>query len=180
METHKNKIKYSQKEFLKLQKFLDNNSGIVDVDKFQIDEAFKKTGGEVSFGVLTHAFGGVFKKYFDVKVTKAPFYKLIPPLKEIVKIILDYPVNKDTEFWLLFDDLDVNFNVFCNEDKQKVWELVRLAKSYNNEVFIGNKAKILIFMRDDIRNELIANFPDSAKIFNSYEIIINWYNYFSS
>lgn len=170
---------YTQ-EYTKLKKFLESNSGIVAIDKFQIDEAFKKSGGEINFGVLTHSFGGVFKKYFDVKVTKAPFYKLIPPLKEIVKIILDYSVNKETEFWLLFDDLDVNFNVFSESDKLKVWELVRLAKSYNNEIFINNKAKILIFMREDIRSELITKFPDSAKVFNSYEIIINWYNYLGS
>lgn len=176
----KNECGLYTQEYEKLKKFLDNNSGIVAVDKFQIDEAFKKSGGEINFGVLTHCFGGVLKKYFDVKITKAPFYKLIPPLKEIVKIIIDYPVNNETEFWLLFDDLDVNFNVFCENDKQKVWELVRLAKSYNNEVFNNNKAKILIFMREDIRNELITKFPDSAKVFNSYEIIINWYNYLGS
>lgn len=167
-------------EFTKLQKFLDNNSGIVHIDKFQIDEGFKKSGGEINFGVLTHSFGGVFKKYFDVKVTKAPFYKLIPPLKEIVKIILDYPVNKKTEFWLLFDDLDINFNIYSESDKRKVMELIRLAKLYNNEVFINNKAKILIFLRDDIRDKLISEYTDSAKIFNSYEILINWYNHFES
>lgn len=167
-------------EFAKLQKFLDNNAGIIAVDKFQIDEGFKKSGGEINFGVLTHAFGGVFKKYFDVKVTKAPFYKIIPALKEIVKIILDFPVNKESEFWLLFDDLDINFNIFEKTDKQKVMELMRLSKTYNNEVFINNKAKILIFIRDDIRNELISEYSDSAKIFNSYEIPINWYNHLNS
>jgi len=167
-------------EFEKLRKFLDNNSGVVAVDKFQIDEGFKKSGGEISFGVLTHSFGGVFKKYFDVKVTKAPFYKIIPPLKEIVKIILDYSINKDTEFWLLFDDLDINFSISNVEDKLKVMELIRLAKSYNNEVFTNNHAKILVFLRDDIRNVLISEYPDSAKIFNSYEITINWYNHMYS
>lgn len=164
-------------EYSKLKKFLEKNSGLVNVDKFQIDEGFKKTGGEVTFGSLTHSFGGVFKKYFDVKVSKAPFYKLIPPLKEIVKIILDYPVNKDLEFWLLFDDLDINYNLKSETDNQKIIELIRLAKFYNNEVFNNNKAKILVFLREDIRNNLITKYPDSAKIFNSYEILINWYDH---
>lgn len=172
----KNKCGIYTTEFTKLQKFLDNNSGVVHVDKFQIDEGFKKSGGEINFGVLTHSFGGVFKKYFDVKVTKAPYYKLIPPLKEIVKVILDYDVNKETEFWLLFDDLDINFNIYSEVDKRRVMELIRLAKNYNNEIFIKNKAKILVFLRDDVREKLIAEYADSAKIFNSYEISINWYN----
>lgn len=172
----KNKCGIYTNEFTKLQKFLDKNSGVVDIDKFQIDEGFKKSGGEINFGVLTHSFGGVFKKYFDVKVTKAPYYKLITPLKEIVKIILDYDVNKQTEFWLLFDDLDINFNIYSEVDKRRVMELIRLAKNYNNEIFIKNKAKILIFLRDDVREKLISEYADSAKIFNSYEININWYN----
>ncbi|AMQ01861.1 hypothetical protein AY601_5048 [Pedobacter cryoconitis] len=166
--------------YSKLQKFLENNSGIIDVDKFQIDEGFKKSGGEVSFGVLTHAFGGVFKKYFDVKVTKAPFFKIIDPLKDIVKLILDYPVNRELEFWLLFDDLDINYDIKNDYDNQKIIELLRLAKYYNNNIFLNNKAKILVFIRDDIRGNLISKFPDSAKIFASYEIVINWYNHYAS
>jgi len=172
----KNKCGIYTGEFTKLQKFIDNNSGTVHVDKFQIEEGFEKSGGEINFGVLTHSFGGVFKKYFDVKVTKAPYYKLIPPLKEIVKIILDYDINKETEFWLLFDDLDINFNIYSENDKKRVMELIRLAKNYNNEIFAQNKATILIFLRDDVREKLISEYTDSAKIFNSYEIIINWYN----
>jgi hypothetical protein len=164
-------------EYSKLKKFLEKNSGLVNVDKFQIDEGFKKSGGEVTFGGLTHSFGGVFKNYFDVKVSKAPFYKLIPPLKDIVKIILDYPVNKSQEFWLLFDDLDINYNLKSESDNQKIIELIRLAKLYNNEVFSNNKAKILVFLREDIRNNLATKYPDSAKIFNSYEILINWYDH---
>ncbi len=165
------------KEFEKLQKFIDNNAGIVNIDKFQIEEGFNKTGGEVSFGVLTHAFGGVIKKYFDVKVTKAPFYKLISPLKDIIKIILDYPINKESEFWLLFDDLDVNFNIYSENDKLKIMELIRISRIYNNEVFLNNRTKILIFIREDVRSKIIAEYPDSAKIFNSYEIPITWYKH---
>lgn len=165
---------YTQ-EFQKLKKFLDNNSGMVSVDKYQFNEGLKKSGGEISFGVLSHSFGGILKKYFDVKVSRAPFFKLIPALKEIVKIILDYPVNKDLEFWLLFDDLDINFDVNNPKDNEKVMELIRIAKTYNNELFSNNKGKILIFLREDIKGNIITRYPDSAKIFASYEININWY-----
>lgn len=167
-------------EYIKLKKFLDTNAGFISIDKFQIDEGFKKSGGEVNFGVLTHAFGGVFKNYFDVKVTKAPFYKIIPPLKDIVKIILEYPINKGVDFWLLFDDLDINFDIKNEKDNKKIIELLRIAKIYNNEIFQKNNAKIIIFIRDDIRNGIISKYSDSAKIFLSYEILINWYDYYAS
>lgn len=176
----KNKCGTYTYEYDRLQKFLDKNAGVVEVDKFQIVEGNKREGFEVNIGMLAHTFGGVFNKYFDLKVTKAPFYKIIQPLKEIVKIILDYEVNKSKEFWLLFDDLDVNFNIYNESDKLKVMELIRIARNYNNEIFAANKAKILIFLRDDVRKKIITEYPDSAKIFNSYEIPINWFNYTES
>jgi hypothetical protein len=164
-------------EYNKLKKFLEMNSGMVDIDKYQVVDGTKKTGGEINFGGLMHVFGGVFKRYFDVNVNKAPFYKLIPPLKDILKIMLDYSVNKDLEFWLLFDDLDTHFNVKSDKDNDKIMELIRIAKIYNNEVFKANKAKILIFLRDDIRDSIITRYADSAKIFTTYEILLNWYNH---
>jgi hypothetical protein len=162
-------------EYEKLQTFIDKNSGLVAIDKFQITEAFEKTGGEIKFGVLTHAFGGIFKKYFDVKVSKAPFYQLIPPLKEVVQKILNYEVNQSSEFWILFDDLDINFDIKNVRDRNLIIELIRIAKNYNNDILKNTGVKVLIFLRDDIRNALISEYSDSAKLFNSYEILINWY-----
>lgn len=164
-------------EYGKLKKFLEKNTGSIEIDKFQVTEKFIKSGGEINFSGLTHAYGGVFKKYFDAKTSKAPFYKLISPLKDILKIIIKYPVNQDLEFWLLFDDLDINYDVNSDIDNQNIIELIRVAKYYNNEIFNKNNAKILIFIRDDVRNFIIPKYSDSAKIFNSYEIIINWYNH---
>lgn len=163
-------------EYSKLKKFLDTNAGIVNIDKYEVVAGEKNKGGEASFGVLKHIFGGVFKNYFKTNVNKAPFYKLIPPLKDILKIILDYPVNKELEFWLLFDDLDINYNVKNEKDNEKVMELIRISKEYNNEIFKNNNAKILIFIRDDMRDNLKTKYADSAKIFNAYEVFINWFS----
>lgn len=164
-------------EYEKLKKFLEKNTGSIEIDKFQVDEKFIKSGGEINFNVLTHAFGGVFKKYFDTKTTKAPFYKLISPLKDILKIIIEYPVNQYFEFWLLFDDLDINYEINREADNRKIIDLIRVAKNYNNEIFKNSNAKVLIFIRDDVRDFIISKYNDSAKIFSSYEIIINWYNH---
>lgn len=170
-----NCTKYT-KEYDKLKRFLDINSGVVNIDEFQFVEGKRNNGGEVKIAVLRHVFEGVLKKYFDAKVDKAPFFKLIPALKDILKIVLDYDANKELEFWLLFDDLDINFNVNNQIDKNKIMELIRISKFYNNEIFRNNQAKVLLFLREDICDSIIPNFPDSSKIFSSYDINLNWYS----
>lgn len=163
------------KEYGKLQDFIDRNSGIVNIDKYQIDSISLQKGGEVNFNVLSQVFGGVLKKYFDTKTSKAPFYKLIPPLRDIVEIILNYDINKNSEFWILFDDLDINYSIQNEDDNNKIMELIRLSKKYNNELFKKNNAKILMFLRDEVRQNIVSKYTDSAKLFSSYEIYINWY-----
>jgi hypothetical protein len=172
-----NKCGTYTKEYDKLKKFLERNTGSVDIDKFQIDEILIKKGGTINFDVLKHAFGGVFKRYFDSKTSQAPYFKLIAPLKEILKTILNYDVNREVEFWLLFDDLDINYDINSESDNMKIIDLLRIAKEYNNDIFKNNTAKILIFIRKEIRDFIISKYSDSAKIFNSYEIVINWYDH---
>lgn len=162
-------------EYKKLNRFLDINSGLIDVDKYQFISGEKNKGGEVNINPLKHVFGGVLKNYFKSSVDKAPFYKLIPALREIVKKLLEYPENEGVEYWLMFDDLDINFSIHDKSSYSKVLELIRLCKDYNNDLFKGTHAKILIFLRDDMRDYLKPRFADSAKLFNSYEIGINWY-----
>lgn len=168
--------KYTE-EYRKLSKFLEINSGVVEIDKYQIKEINSHKGGEVKIANLAHAFGGVFKRYFGVTQVKAPFYQVIPALKDIVKKVLDYEVNKELEFWLLFDDLDIDFNVNCSKDQSKVVNLIRIAKEYNNEVFKHNKARVLVFLRDDVSDAICELYTDTAKIFSTYEIKLNWYNH---
>lgn len=173
----KNEEGQYSKGYKKLEKFLQRNSGIVDVDKYQIQEVIEKRKFEANIGVLKHAFGGILGKYFDSKTQKAPFYKLIPPLREILEEVSKYQVNVNKEFWLLFDDLDVGFSNDDPESSNKIIELIRIAKKYNTEYLKDTNTKILIFLRDDIKKIIETKFPDSAKIFSSYEIFINWYDH---
>lgn len=163
-------------EFQKLEKFLERNTGSVEIDKFETSEIFIKNGGEVYFEVLTHAFGGIFKKYFDTKTKKAPYYKLITPLREIIKKILSYDVIREHEYWLLFDDLDINYTIENKECNDNIIELLRIARNYNNEIFNVGNAKILVFIRKDINDIIISKYNDSAKLINSYGIDINWFS----
>lgn len=165
------------KEFEKLEKFLERNTGSIEIDKFETSEIFIRKGGEIRFEVLRHAFDGIFNNYFDSKTSKAPYFKLIAPLKEIVAKIISYDVIKEHEFWLLFDDLDIDYSVDNELSSNNVMELLRIARNYNNEIFNKGRAKILIFMREDMRNIIISKYNDSAKLVNSYGIHINWYSH---
>lgn len=70
-----------------------------------------------------------------------------------MQTIIKYDVNRDKEFWLMFDDLDITFSE--SEAKQKmITELLRIAKDYNNDTFQGTHAKILVFLRDDIKRKI--------------------------
>ncbi len=163
-------------EYTKLNKFIERNSGIINIDKYQIQEIIRNKNYEVTFEPLRHVFGGIFKNHFGTKKVKAPFHQLIPALREVVQTIIKYDVNKDKEFWLMFDDLDITFQE--NESKQRmITELLRITKTYNNDVLKGSKSKILVFLRDDIKRKIESSFPDTAKIFSSYEIPINWYDH---
>lgn len=173
----KNKAGRYTNEYKKLGDFIQRNSGIVDIDKFQINEVIQKTNYEVKFDVIRQVFGLIFSKYFDTKTNRAPFYKLVPALREVVETIIKFDVNKDTEFWLLFDDLDVDFKDNSAANSRKLIELIRVARKYNNEILKHGKARILIFVRDDIKRMIDSYEPDTAKMFSSYEIYINWYDH---
>lgn len=163
-------------EYNKLKKFIERNSGIVNIDKYQVKEVIRSKNYEVSFEPLRHVFGGIFKNHFGTKTVKAPFHQLIPALREVVQTITKYEVNREKEFWLMFDDLDITFQE--NVSKQKmITELLRITKTYNNDILNGTNSKILVFLRDDIKRKIESIYPDTAKIFSSYEIPILWYDH---
>jgi hypothetical protein len=160
----------------KLSEFLKKNAGLVDIDQYQITELIEKKKLEVQFEVLKHEFGSI-GKYFDSKSVQAPFFKLIPPLKEIVQEVLGYEVFKDKEFWILFDDLDINFRADDKASCDTILSLIRVAKSYNTSILKETKARVLLFVRDDVRSVLSSYGTDTAKIFSSYGIELDWYDH---
>ncbi len=164
-------------EFKPLKKFLDRNAGIVKIDQFEVTEIILNKKYEVSFEVLSRAFRPVFGKYFDIKTVKAPFYKLINPLKEIIQKILNYEVNNSKDFILLFDDLDINLKAYDEKNINAITELIRISKNYNNEIFRNTQARIIVLIRDDIKKLIDSFHSDTAKIFTSYEIVLNWYDH---
>lgn len=164
------------KEFDRLSKFLQRNTGSVAIDKFEISEQIINQGGNVEFGLLKNYFNFAFRGRFDAKTTKALFYKLIDPLKDIVKKILSYQDTKDKEYWLLFDDLDIDYEIKNEECNDNIISLLRIAKYYNNDILKNSTAKVIVFIRKDIRDIIISKYNDSAKLINANEILINWFN----
>ena len=169
------------KEYKDLVKFYRKNSGVIEIDKYIISEINTNKQVEVNLNPLK---GGIFNialsKFFSNKLVKAPFFRFIPTLREIIVQILNFKAFSNIDFLLLFDDLDVKFKLTKEDDKIKLLDLIRIAKRYNNEYLKDTKGRILIFLRDDIGKRLDGVDSDKNKIFGSYEYKINWYNHESN
>lgn len=162
------------KEFSKLETFLERNTGSVDVDQKELIERLSTKKGEMNFDVLRHGFRGIIEKYFQNKEQSAPYYKMIAPLKEILKWLFNTEDVKNREFWILIDDLDVNYKLENEADNKKLMDLIRIVRVYNTDILKEN-SRILIFIRKDICNHIVNKYNDSAKIIQSNDIPINWY-----
>lgn len=162
------------KEYSKLQKFLENNTGSVEVDQYQMIERIKDRKGTVNFEVLRHCFGGIIERNFQSKEQSAPYYKMIVPLKEILRWLFYTEDAQNREYWVLIDDLDVGYKLDCESDNDKLMDLIRIVRQFNTEL-LSEKSKILVFIREDICNHIVSKYNDSAKIIQSNNIPINWY-----
>lgn len=162
------------KEFEKLEKFLERNTGSVDVDQKELIERLTNKNGEVNFAVLRHCFGGIINKSFQSKEQSAPYYKMITPLKEIIQWLFNTEEVKSREYWILVDDLDVGYRLENESDNNKLMDLIRIVRVFNTEV-LNQKSRILVFIREDICKHIVNKYNDSAKIIQSNEIPINWY-----
>jgi Cdc6-like AAA superfamily ATPase len=173
----KNESAIYTEEHKKFKHFIERNAGFAEIDKYHINEIIEKKKLEVSIDVLKHVFGPTIGKYVDSKSSKAPFYQFVTPLKEIVQKVLKYQVYEKKEFIILFDDLDIKFKADSEESKQKLLSLLRAVRDLNTDVFKGSSARVLVFLRDDIKNVLETKDSDTSKMFSSYEIPLNWYNH---
>jgi hypothetical protein len=81
------------------------------------------------------------------------------------------------DFLVLFDDLDINFKLSRDDDKSGLLDLIRVTKLSNTEFLKGTKGKILIFIRDDVSDQLNGMAADKSKIFSSYETRLTWYDH---
>lgn len=159
-----------------LREFLKKNSGYIEINKSDVIEKIQTDGFNVVIEPLRRFLRAMGKREIETKSERAPFFKLLPHLQEVVREILSNPVNRSNsnKYILFFDDLDVGYEAANKQSKDFIVELLRTAKAVNGELFNGLGAKVVILLRDDIEADLMA-YGDTAKIFSSYSHRIIWY-----
>ena len=172
----KNTNASSSKGYDAIRKFSEKNSGILDITKWMTVSREYSTSFEVSFYDLFKWMPGKFGKSLKTSQMRAPFYCLIPSLRNVVSEMLSYEVCKDIKFVVIFDDLDIGFNLNNDQHKTELMDLIRLARDYNTRYFPNLNSRVLLMLRDDIAMYLDGIASDKNKIFSSYEYNLNWYD----
>jgi len=174
-----NKAIYYLKEYDLLRKFLNKSSGYIDIKEYEIKELVKQQGFEVSIDYLKKFATGRLSKRVEEKSSKAPFYKLLPHLEEIIVKVISSKEDKQNQnsYIIFFDDLDIDFSTNNKLSCDSIVNLVRACRHVNNDIFGKNglKAKAIILIRDDIEAFLSSRYADTSKLFSSYSAKINWY-----
>jgi len=177
-------------ELKAIHNFVRNNRGVVEVDKFSVVEVTTMSKQELNVGSLSRIpiFKAIIERMLGKRLEKAPYYKLLPALKEIVYKVLSFDVFKDYQFVVIFDDLDIGFKSDVDQDKQSLMELIRTAKEFNNNqrfmfmLSIANNSPNGFLEFEAVKNieigpdrESKQPLPDSAKWMNGSvkNIIIN-------
>lgn len=161
-----------------LQKFLERNRGFIDIKDYEIENIIKERGISINTEYIKRAAFYLGRK-INTTESKAEFYKYIPDLENIVMDLLSY--DKDNEYTIIFDDLDIGFNSQSVESKSILMSLLRIVKYYNIDLFARKRlsnARVIILLRNDIAKRL--NEADSAKLLASYAIELFWYDEITS
>lgn len=169
----------NNKEYKLLTQFLQKNSGYIDIREAEIKELVKNGGFEVKIEYMKRFLKSKHLSSIQTKQEKAPFYKLIPHLKEVILNVLKSPeeIRNGNSYVLFFDDLDISFKANDVNSVDSVLSLLRVSKEINNEFFSKNEleSKVVILLRDDIAKSMSSHSSDTAKLFSSYSVQINWY-----
>ncbi|EGR2405748.1 hypothetical protein DYA88_17330, partial [Vibrio cholerae] len=108
-------------------------------------------------------FTSKLNRSIEIKQEKAPFYKLMPHLIEVLTKVLASPCEKANKnsYVLFFDDLDIGFDAQNPSSIDSLVSLIRVSKEINNDLFSKNSidAKVVLLLRDDIskKNSNVKN-----------------------
>lgn len=167
------------KDFDQLRQFLKKNTGFVNITETDIFEITQNKSIDVNIEPLKRFFRQKFHDDITIKSNRAPFYKLIPHLEDVIKSIFKSPIEMQNQnsYVIFFDDLDVRFKSTDKASVDSVVSLLRVAKSINNDLFSNNgiHAKVIILLRDDVEKFIADKYADTAKMLASYSARINWY-----
>jgi hypothetical protein len=174
-----NEAMQDDKDYELLRQFLRKNSGYISIKDYEIKALVEKHGFDVSIEQFKRFFRSTFNKNIEIKSERAPYYKLLPHLEEVIVKVLLSPAERSNgnSYALFFDDLDVWFSASNQASADSLISLIRACRRVNNEIFGKNgiPAKAVILLRDDIEFYLASRYADSAKMFSSYSSRIQWY-----
>lgn len=174
LETHDVR---STPEYRALEKFQTKNSGLLNVDDWNTVNFETADSRKINFSALKPVFNAELGKTIKTTGIQASFIKFIPALREIVIRMLHFEGLKRFDFIVMFDDLDVNFKLSRVIDKNRLLSLIRITKVYNTQYFLKTRGKILLFIRDDVSDQLNGMSTDKGKLFSSYETHLSWYDH---
>lgn len=161
-----------------LRKFVAKNIGSVGMDGMEVQEIVEKKSLKVNALGLKRFVDGSFESGLERNAHKVDFYKVIPILKRVlVDLLRKAGEIQDVEYVVIFDDLDVGIKRSDKATLDSLMSLIRTARDYNQELFgrSGVKGKIILMLRKDISGVLKEGYADSAKIFSSYALELNWF-----
>lgn len=167
------------KEYQLLRHFIDKNSGYIRINELELKQLISKHGFDVAVEQFRRFLSTKFNRQIEIKSERAPYFKLLGHLEEVVVRLLkthENQINKNS-FVLFFDDLDIGFDASSEASIHSLVALLRACRHVNNDVFGKNglSAKAVILLRDDIEAWVAGRFADTAKLFASYASRINWY-----
>ena len=167
------------KDYTLLRAFLDKNSGYIKVNELEIKQLVSRHGFDVAVEQFRRFMSAKYNKQMEIKAERAPYYKLLGHLEDLLIRLLRSNENAVNEnaFVLFFDDLDIGFVASSQASIQSLVALLRACRHVNNDVFGKNgiQAKAIVLLRDDIESFLAGREADTAKLFASYASRINWY-----
>ena len=164
-------------EYKALIQFQKKNSGLLNVDEWKTMSFESSDSRMVNFSPLKSIFNAEIGKSIRTNGIKASFIAFIPALRDIVVRMLHFQGLEKYDFMVMFDDLDINFKLNRPEDRIRILDLVRITRDYNTQYLAGTKGRVLIFLRDDVSDQLNATEADKNKLFTSYETRISWYDH---
>ncbi len=174
LETHDVR---STPEYCALVKFQIKNSGLLNVDDWNTVNFEQADSRKINFSPLKPVFNAEIGKTIKTTGIQASFIKFIPALREVVVKMLHFDGLKRFDFLVMFDDLDINFKLSRDSDKNRLLNLIRITKLYNTQYLLKTRGKVLLFIRDDVSDQLNGMATDKGKLFSSYETRLSWYDH---
>lgn len=162
----------NNRNYQDLQHFYKNVSGHVHFTKDTIKETLHTREFNISALETINFKAG---RQTTNKNYKATFFSMIESLRHAVCDTLKMDVFTKYKFYVLIDDLDIDFSLKDDLAKKRLLALMRIVCKYNSEYLLDTSSKILIFIRNDIANKLSSIGGDSQKMLDSYGFTINWY-----